>query len=117
MRLKRNENQRLKLNHVKVKQKKKKKKKRKVRSQKKGKSSSRIVAEKLIKIVKKEKKKKKKKVDKAREKAIKGLLDFNEFIRNKVVGTGQQRSFILKAKDVKQEIIDSYRRWKTYIMR
>ena len=88
-----------------------------MRSQKKGKSSSRIVAEKLIKIVKKEKKKKKKKVDKAREKAIKGLLDFNEFIRNKVVGTGQQRSFILKAKDVKQEIIDSYRRWKTYIMR
>ena len=81
-----------------------------MRSQKEGKSSSRIVAEKLIKIAKKGKKKKKKKVDKAREKAIKGLLDFNEFIRNKVVGTGQQRSFILKAKDVKQEIIDSYRR-------
>ena len=79
-----------------------------MRSQKKGKSSSRIVAEKLIKIVKKEKKKKK--VDKARKKAIKGLLDFNEFIRDKVVETGQQRSFILKAKDVKQEIIDSYRR-------
>ena len=79
-----------------------------MRSQKKGKSSSRIVAEKLIKIVKKEKKKKK--VDKAREKAIKGLLDFNEFIRDKVAETGQQRSFILKAKDVKQEIIDSYRR-------
>ena len=81
-----------------------------MRSQKEGKSSSRIVAEKLIKIAKKGKKKKKKTVDKAREKAIKGLLDFNEFIRNKVVGTGQQRSFILKAKDVKQEIIDSYRR-------
>ena len=81
-----------------------------MRSQKEGKSSSRIVVEKLIKIAKKGKKKKKKKVDKAREKAIKGLLDFNEFIRNKVVGTGQQRSFILKAKDVKQEIIDSYRR-------
>ena len=48
-----------------------------MRSQKEGKSSSRIVAEKLIKIAKKGKKKKKKKVDKAREKAIKGLLDFN----------------------------------------
>ena len=86
-----------------------------MRSQKEGKSSSRIVAEKLIKIAKKGKKKKKKTVDKAREKAIKGLLDFNEFIRDKVVETGQQRSFILKARDVKQEIIDKYRRWKTYI--
>ena len=86
-----------------------------MRSQKEGKSSSRIVAEKLIKIAKKGKKKKKKTVDKAREKAIKGLLDFNEFIRDKVVETGQQRSFILKARDVKQEIIDNYRRWKTYI--
>lgn len=81
-----------------------------MRSQKEGKSSSRIVAEKLIKIAKKGKKKKKKTVDKAREKAIKGLLDFNEFIRDKVVETGQQRSFILKARDVKQEIIDNYRR-------
>ena len=86
-----------------------------MRSQKEGKSSSRIVAEKLIKIAKKGKKKKKKKVDKAREKAIKGLLDFNEFIRDKVVERGQQRSLILKARDVKQEIIDNYRRWKTYI--
>ena len=81
-----------------------------MRSQKEGKSSSRIVAEKLIKIAKKGKKKKKKTVDKAREKAIKGLLDFNEFIRDKVVEIGQQRLFILKARDVKQEIIDNYRR-------
>ena len=35
------------------------------------------------------------------KKAIKGLVDFNNFIRNKVVKPGQKRSFALAAGNVK----------------
>ena len=59
---------------------------------------------------KKEKKERKKKIEKTREKAIKGLIDFNKFIRGDIIEPGQRRSFDFKARNVKQEIIDSYRR-------
>ena len=52
--------------------------------------------------------KKKKKLKKTRKKAIKGLVDFNNFIRDEVVEPGQKRSFSLAARNVKQEIINSY---------
>ena len=60
----------------------------------------------------KRKKKKRKKIDKTRKKAIKGLVDFNNFIRDEVVEPGQKRSSSLAAHNVKQEIINSYRWWK-----
>ena len=46
------------------------------------------------------------------EKAIKGLIAFNKFIRDNVIEPGQRRSFDFKAHNVKQEITDSYRRWR-----
>ena len=51
----------------------------------------------------KRKKKKRKKIDKTRKKAIKGLVDFNNFIRDEIVEPGQKRSFNLAARNVKQE--------------
>ena len=60
-------------------------------------------------IVERERRKKEKKIDKTRKKAIKGLVDFNNFIRDEVVQPGQKRSFNLAACNVKQEIISSYR--------
>ena len=52
--------------------------------------------------------KKEKNIEKTRKKAIKGLVDFNNFIRDDVVQPGQKRSFNLAARNVKQEIINSY---------
>ena len=60
----------------------------------------------------KRKNKKIKKNDKVRKKAIKGLVDFNNFIRDEVVEPGQKRSFSLAARDVKQDTINSYWWWK-----
>ena len=57
-----------------------------------------------------QKAKRKKKIEKTREKAIKGLIDFNKFIRANVIELGQRTSFGFKACNVKQEIIDSYQR-------
>ena len=48
------------------------------------------------------------KIVKTRKKAIKGLVDFNNFIRNEVVESGQEKSFSLAACNVKREIINSY---------
>ena len=42
----------------------------------------------------------KKKIEKTRGKAIKGLIDFNKFIRANVVGPGQRRSFDFRACNV-----------------
>ena len=59
-------------------------------------------------IVERERRKKGKKIVKTRKKAIKGLVDFNNFIRNEVVESGQEKSFSLAACNVKREIINSY---------
>ena len=56
----------------------------------------------------KEKEEKQEKIDKTRKKAIKVLVDFNNFIRDEVVEPGQKRSFDLAACNVKREIISSY---------
>ena len=56
----------------------------------------------------KEKEEKQEKIDKTRKKAIKVLVDFNNFIRDEVVEPGQKRSFDLAARNVKREIINSY---------
>ena len=61
-------------------------------------------------IVKRERRKKEKTLkNQEKKKAIKGLVDFNSFIRDEVVGPGQKRLFNLAAHNVKQEIINSYR--------
>ena len=62
-------------------------------------------------IVKRERRKKEKtlKNQERKKKAIKGLVDFNSFIRDEVVEPGQKRLFNLAAHNVKQEIINSYR--------
>ena len=52
------------------------------------------------------------KKQKKRIKAIKGLIDFNKFIRDGVIKPGQRRSFDFKACNVKQEIVNSYQRWR-----
>ena len=59
-------------------------------------------------IVGRELRKKGKKIDKTRKKAIKCLVDFNNFIRDEVVEPRQKRSFNLATCNVKQEIINSY---------
>ena len=58
----------------------------------------------------KTRKARKKKIEKTREKATKGLINFNKFIKDDVVEPGQRRSFDLRVSNVKQEIINSYRR-------
>ena len=60
------------------------------------------------KIERERRKNENKKNKKTRTKSIKGLVDFNNFIRDEVVEPGQKQSFDLKARDVKQEIINSY---------
>ena len=60
------------------------------------------------KQLKEKEEKKGKKIVKTRKKAIKGLVDFNNFIRNEVVESGQEKSFSLAACNVKREIINSY---------
>ena len=82
-----------------------------VKPTKKRKKKSSLTAEqKLEKARKKEEKTRKKRIEKTREKAIKGLIDFNKFIRDDVVEPGQRRLFDFRARNVKQEIINSYRR-------
>ena len=66
--------------------------------------------QKLEKSRKKQEKERKKKIGKTRGIPIKGLFDFNTFIRDDVIEPGQGRSFDFKAHNVKQEIINSYRR-------
>ena len=63
-------------------------------------------------IVERKRRKKEKKIKKTRKKAIKGLVDFNNFIRDEVVEPGQKRSFNLAARNLKQENINSYCWWK-----
>ena len=58
----------------------------------------------------KTRKARKKKIEKTREKATKGLINFNKFIKDDVAEPGQRRSFDLRVSNVKQEIINSYRR-------
>ena len=58
-------------------------------------------------LVERERRKKFKKIDKTRKKAIKCLVNFNNFIRDEVVEPGQKRSFNLATCNVKQEIINS----------
>ena len=48
-------------------------------------------------------KRNKKDTEKTREKAIKGLTDFNKFIRDNVAAPGQRRSFDFRMRSVKQE--------------
>ena len=61
-------------------------------------------------IVKRERRKKEKTLkNQEKKKAIKGLVDFNRFLRDEVVEPGQKRLFNLAAHNVKQEIINSYR--------
>ena len=45
----------------------------------------------------------KKDTEKTREKAIKGLTDFNKFTRDNVAAPGQRRSFDFRVRSVKQE--------------
>ena len=60
----------------------------------------------------KEKREKNKKINKkTKKKTMKGLVDFNNFIRDDVVDPGQRKSFNFAARNVKQ-IINSYRWWK-----
>ena len=61
-----------------------------------------------IEQLKEKEEKKKKKIKKTRKKTIKGLVDFNNFIRDEVVEPGQKRSFNLAARNLKQENINSY---------
>ena len=58
----------------------------------------------------KEKREKNKKINKKtkKKKKMKGLVDFNNFIRDDVVDPGQRKSFNFAARNVKQ-IINSYR--------
>ena len=57
----------------------------------------------------KEKREKNKKINKkTKKKTMKGLVDFNNFIRDDVVDPGQRKSFNFAARNVKQ-IINSYR--------
>ena len=75
---------------------------------KRKKKSSLTAEQKLEKARKKEEKERKKKIEKTKEKAIKGLIDFNKFIRDDIIEHGQRKSFDFKEHNVKQEIIDSY---------
>ena len=60
----------------------------------------------------KEKREKNKKINKkTKKKTMKGLVDFNNFIRDDVVDPGQRKSFNFAARNVKQ-IINSYQWWK-----
>ena len=68
---------------------------------KKNTESSLTAEQKLEKATKKQEKERKKKIERTREKAIKGLIDFNKFIRNNVIEPGQRRSFDFKAHNVK----------------
>ena len=78
---------------------------------KKRKNKSSLTAEqKLENGRKKEEKTRKKKIEKTREKAIKGVIDFNKFIKNGGVEPRQRRSFNFRVHNIKQEIINSYRR-------
>ena len=72
------------------------------------KKSSLTMEQKLKKARKKEEKERKNEIEKRREKAIKGLIDFHKFRRDSVIKPGQRRSFDFKAHNVKQEMIDSY---------
>ena len=53
-------------------------------------------------------KKKRKKINKTRKKAIKSLIDFSNFIKDEIAQTSQKGAFSLAARNVKQEITDSY---------
>ena len=83
-----------------------------VKPAKKQKKKSSLRAEQKLQKTEKKKKKKEKKIEKTRKKAIKGLIDFNKFIRDGVIKPGQRRSFDFKACNVKQEIVNSYQRWR-----
>ena len=74
------------------------------------KKKSSLRAEQKLQKTEKKKKKKENKIEKTRKKAIKGLVDFNKFIRDGVIKPGQRRPFDFKACNVKQEIINSYQR-------
>ena len=79
---------------------------------KKQKKKSSLRAEQKLQKAGKKKKKKENKIEKTRKNAIKGLIDFNKFIRDLdiYIKPGQRRSFDFKACNVKQEIINSYQR-------
>ena len=81
-----------------------------VKPAKKQKKKSSLRAEQKLQKTEKKKKKKENKIEKTRKKAIKGLVDFNKFIRDGVIKPGQRRPFDFKACNVKQEIINSYQR-------
>ena len=83
-----------------------------VKPAKKQKKKSSLRAEQKLQKTGKKKKKKENKIEKTRKNAIKGLIDFNKFIRDLdiYIKPGQRRSFDFKACNVKQEIINSYQR-------
>ena len=45
---------------------------------------------------------------KARQDAVERLQDFNKFIRDQVTKEGQKRTYRRYAKNIKQEILNSY---------
>ena len=81
-----------------------------IKPTKKQKKKSSLTADQKLEKARKKEEKARKKNEKTSEKAIKGLIDFNKFIRDEVVELGQRRSFDFSACNFKQEIIDSYRR-------
>ena len=48
---------------------------------------------------------------KTRQDAVEGLQDFNKFIRNQVTKEGQKSTYLGYAKNIKQEILNSYWKW------
>ena len=59
-------------------------------------------------IVERGRKRKEKQRLKTRQDAVEGLQDFNKFIRNQVTKEGQKRTYLRYAKNIKQEILNSY---------
>ena len=62
-------------------------------------------------LVEHERKRKEKQRLKARQDAAEGLQDFNKFIRDQITKKGQERTYRGYAKNIKQEILNSYWKW------
>ena len=60
------------------------------------------------KLLEHKRKKKEKQRLKARQDAAEGLQDFNKFIRDQVTEEGQKKTYRRYAKNIKQEILNSY---------
>ena len=75
------------------------------RTRKKRKEPRHLTTEQLVEC--KRKRKEKQRV-KAGQDAVEGLQDFNKFIRNQVTEEEQKRIYRRYAKNIKQEILNSY---------